>query len=113
MRYGPTQEDEAHSGKKIKMADGLTVPICESSTVKPTLPMGVITSQLIVSSAQDLYQQRPLAHAPCLTTPQITSPADSGFHLCDLGYVPTTYRSDEYLEFQMHQNFYQKFNIEI
>ncbi|GFS05898.1 hypothetical protein ElyMa_001210900 [Elysia marginata] len=37
------------------MADGLTGPISQSSALKPALPMGVITSHVIVARAQGLH----------------------------------------------------------
>ncbi|GFR84644.1 hypothetical protein ElyMa_006006300 [Elysia marginata] len=37
------------------MADGLTYAVSQSSAVKPTLPMGVITSYVIAVVAQGLY----------------------------------------------------------
>ncbi|GFR63455.1 hypothetical protein ElyMa_000156100 [Elysia marginata] len=39
------------------MAGGLWGPVNQSSAVKPTLPMGVITSYIIVGGAQGLYQR--------------------------------------------------------
>ncbi|GFR81236.1 hypothetical protein ElyMa_002335900 [Elysia marginata] len=54
MRYRPTQEDEAHSRGKSKKAYGLTLPVSQSSAVKPTLPMSIITSYVIVVGAQGL-----------------------------------------------------------
>ncbi|GFR59337.1 tubulin alpha chain [Elysia marginata] len=41
--------------RKSKMADRLTGPVSQSSAVKPTLPMGFITSYVIVFGAQGLY----------------------------------------------------------
>ncbi|GFR63624.1 hypothetical protein ElyMa_005487200 [Elysia marginata] len=37
------------------MADGLTEPVSQSSAVKRTLPMGIITSYVIVVGVQDFY----------------------------------------------------------
>ncbi|GFR63305.1 hypothetical protein ElyMa_001892100 [Elysia marginata] len=37
------------------MADGLAGPVSQSSAIKPKLPVGVITSHVIVVSAQGLY----------------------------------------------------------
>ncbi|GFR59273.1 hypothetical protein ElyMa_003500800 [Elysia marginata] len=40
--------------RKFKMADGLAGPVTQSSAVKPALPMGIITSYVIVVGAQGL-----------------------------------------------------------
>ncbi|GFR62820.1 hypothetical protein ElyMa_005467000 [Elysia marginata] len=53
MRYGLAQEkDEAHSGRNPRW---LTGPVSQSSAVKSTLPMGYITSYVIVGGPKVLY----------------------------------------------------------
>ncbi|GFR70425.1 hypothetical protein ElyMa_005653100 [Elysia marginata] len=43
------------------MADGLTGPVSQTSAVKPTVPMGVMTSYVIVFDAQGLTLDERLA----------------------------------------------------
>ncbi|GFR59415.1 hypothetical protein ElyMa_003504800 [Elysia marginata] len=51
MRNGPAQEDEAQKRRKYKMGDGLTRPVSQSSAVKPTQPVNIITSYVIADGA--------------------------------------------------------------
>ncbi|GFR88527.1 hypothetical protein ElyMa_002519900 [Elysia marginata] len=51
MRYEPAQEGEVHSGGIPRWLMGWRGPVSQSSAVKTTLPMGVITSYVIVVAA--------------------------------------------------------------
>ncbi|GFR68386.1 hypothetical protein ElyMa_003730900 [Elysia marginata] len=48
------------------MADGLTRPLSQSSAVKPTLPMGFITSCVTVVGAQEYNFALRAPHADCV-----------------------------------------------
>ncbi|GFR83525.1 hypothetical protein ElyMa_004126000 [Elysia marginata] len=52
------------------MADGLIWPVSQPSAAKPALPMGIITSYVIVVGAQDLYclRQHTLGEGPDIRT---------------------------------------------
>ncbi|GFS12892.1 hypothetical protein ElyMa_001383500 [Elysia marginata] len=56
-RYGPARDDETHSGENPRwlMAYGA---LGQSSAVKPTLPMGVVTSYVIVIGEKGLLTVR-------------------------------------------------------
>ncbi|GFS09721.1 hypothetical protein ElyMa_003044000 [Elysia marginata] len=67
MRYWPFQGDEAHRGEnpgwpsKNRHIGGLTGPVGQSSIVKRTLPMGVVTSYVIVPHALGIYLRSKLS----------------------------------------------------
>ncbi|GFR65307.1 hypothetical protein ElyMa_000200400 [Elysia marginata] len=91
MRYGrPAQGDEIQDG------DGLNRPVSQSSAVKPTLPMSVITSYVIVVGTQGLYcvllksrtEDHVLSLIPCLWT----------IWLCQVGDTRQTYAIFRLLE---------------